>query len=374
MPNIERAGGDRALTGLEHVAIADLLAQHDRGRSWGEEELRSAHRQHALFGWARHDPAAHDAALSVSHGEGVFLVESGSGRRIFDMNAGGMCNSLGHSLSPDIIEEITDQLRGLTYTWPDNTITPIRARLCSLLAAVLPGDLDHFMFPSSGAEANEACVRIARAVTGRQKVLSSYRSYHGGTTTAMAMTGDSRRWGAEAGAAGHAHFMPAHPYSYRRGAGDESDAQAAERALAELREQVHLEGAQTIASIVLEGVTGTNGTMKHPPGYLEGVRSLCDEHGILMHCDEIMSGWGRTGKLFGFQHSDGVIPDLIASSKGTATAVEPSTPPSDRLSSPHHGALASRAQQRGAPPRHGRDARQRRRAAEGGAGRHRLDI
>ena len=97
----------------------------------------------------------------------------------------------------------------------------------------------------------------------------------------------------------------------------------AERALAELREQVHIEGAHTIASIVLEGVTGTNGTMRHPPGYLEGVRALCDEHGILLHCDEIMSGFGRTGKMWGFQHSDGVVPDLLASAKGLNSALLP---------------------------------------------------
>jgi 4-aminobutyrate aminotransferase-like enzyme len=185
VPNIERAGGDNALTGLEHLggraSVEELLAKHDRGRRWADDELRDAHRQHALFGWAAHSPASHDSALSVSHGEGVFLVENGTGRKIFDMNAGGMCNSLGHTLAPEIVDEITEQLRTLTYTWPDNTITPVRARLSSLLAAVLPGDLDHFMFPSGGAEANEACVRIARAVTGRQKVLSSYRSYHGGT-------------------------------------------------------------------------------------------------------------------------------------------------------------------------------------------------
>jgi len=334
VPNAERAGGDTKLDGLEHVrgSIGALLERHSK-ETWSRDEFLDSHSKHAVFGWGTNTDAAHQSALSIARAEGVYLIDQ-NGRKIFDMNAGGMCVNMGHTLDELTLELITKQLQTLTYAWPDSTITPVRARLSQLLADVMPGDLNHFIYPSSGAEANEAIVRIARVVTGREKVMSCYRGYHGGTSTTLAMTGDSRRWAAERGAAGHIHFHHAYPYSFSRYARPtskwaqhagqrEAELECAERALAGLREQILVEGAHTIALIHHEGVTGSNGTIAHPPGYLEGVRELCNQHGIMMGIDEVMSGWGRTGKLFGFQHSDGVVPDLVATAKGLNSAVLP---------------------------------------------------
>lgn len=340
VPDPERAGGDATHDGMEHVrdSLPAILERHDK-TEWTDAELAYSHEQHAVFGWGVNNAAAHQGALRIARGEGVFLIDH-NGKKYFDMNAGGMCVNLGHTVDESIVQDIVTQLRTLTYAWPDSTITPIRARLSSLLADVCPGDLNHFMFPSSGAEANECIVRIARVVTGRRKIMSCYRSYHGGTATTLAMTGDSRRWGGEAGAHGHVHFNHAFPYSFSRYAYEanesparwsehhqdhlrEREIECADRALAQMREQILVEGPHTVAAIVHEGVTGTNGTIKHPPGYLEGVRQLCDEFGIVMAVDEVMSGWGRTGKLFGFQHSDGVVPDLVASAKGLNSALIP---------------------------------------------------
>jgi taurine--2-oxoglutarate transaminase len=267
--------------------------------------------------WAPSD-AALDGVLMIDRGEGCYLYDM-DGKKYLDFNSSAMCAHLGYTLPNEIIDGVTNQLRTLHYQYPGLGFTEVRAKLCSLLAELCPGDLKHFAFPSTGMEANETGMRIARRFTGRHKILSRYRSYHGSSVGTMAMTGDFRRWNAEAGAHGHIHMFDPYPYSFEWGANPK---EVLEKSLNYVRELIEYEGPHTIAAIVVEGVVGTNGILPHPPGYLEGIRELCDEFGILLWSDEVMSGWGRTGRLFGFCHTN-VIPDIVTSAKGINGASVP---------------------------------------------------
>jgi len=280
--------------------------------------VHAAAERHTMMTWGMTKPMM-DAALWLERGEGVYMIDA-DGKRYMDMNSGAMCLHLGHTPPPEVLDAVREQLDTLAYCYPGVSVTPVRARLSALLADILPGDIDAFLFPSTGAEANEAAVRIARLYTGRHKVLTRYRSYHGATATTLAMTGDLRRWPAEHGAHGHVHFMDPWPYSFRWG---ESADEVAHNNLAYVRELLDAEGPHTVAAIVVEPVTGTNGLIRPPPGYLRGLRELCDEHGIMLICDEVMNGFGRTGRWFGFEHSDGVIPDIVTGAKGINGAFLP---------------------------------------------------
>jgi taurine--2-oxoglutarate transaminase len=190
--------------------------------------------------------------------------------------------------------------------------TEPRARLGERLAKLCPGDIDVFFFTNGGAEANENAIRIARLTTGRHKILARYRSYHGGTGAALTATGDPRRWAMEPGMPGIVHVP--HPYK-----GPQRGTLSGADALAEIEEVIMLEGPNTIAAFLMETVTGTNGIHVPPDGYLEGVRALCDKHGILLICDEVMSGFGRTGEMFAFNHWN-IVPDIVVMAKGLTSA------------------------------------------------------
>jgi taurine---2-oxoglutarate transaminase len=193
--------------------------------------------------------------------------------------------------------------------------TAPRALLGAKLAEIAPGDIDVFFFTNGGAESNENAIRLARQFTGRHKILARYRSYHGATAGAIALTGDPRRWAAEPGMAGVVHVLD--PYH-----GLQRGWEGAESALASLEEVIQLEGPQTIAAFILETVTGTNGVLVPPDGYLQGVRDLCTKYGILMICDEVMAGFGRTGEWFAVNHWN-VVPDLLTMAKGLTSAYVP---------------------------------------------------
>ena len=200
-----------------------------------------------------------------------------------------------------------------------NAINPARAhepraRLGRKLAELLPGDIDKVFFTLAGNDANENAIKIARVVTGRPKILARYRSYHGATGTAIQATGDPRRWANEY-AGGVVHVLD--PYH-----GIDRGTDRAEVALDHLEETIRLEGGSTIAAFILEPVTGTNGILIPPDGYLEGVRELCDRFGILLICDEVMTGFGRTGRWFAVDHW-GVVPDLITLAKGLTSSYAP---------------------------------------------------
>jgi taurine--2-oxoglutarate transaminase len=180
--------------------------------------------------------------------------------------------------------------------------------------------MEKVFFTNGGADANEHAIRMARLHTGRQKVLSTYRSYHGGTQLAVNVTGDPRRWANDTASTGTVHFFG--PFLYRSEFHATTEAEESERALAHLRRVVENEGATTIAAIILETVPGTAGIMVPPPGYLAGVRALCDEHGIMLIADEVMCGFGRTGAWFAIDHFD-LVPDLITFAKGVNSGYVP---------------------------------------------------
>ena len=240
-------------------------------------------RKHTLYEWSAQsavDP------IPVAGAKGCWFWTP-EGKRFLDFNSQLMCVNAGHS-DERIIRAIQQQLETLAYANPFMATEP-RARLGRKLAEITPGDIDTFFFTNGGAEANENAVKLARQYTGRHKILSFYRSYHGATAGAMMLTGDPRRWAAEPGMPGAVHVL--NPYH-----GIQRGWDTAEQALAMLEETIQLEGAQTIAGFILEPVTGTNGVLIPPDGYLQGVRDICSRYGILMICDEVMSGFGRTGE------------------------------------------------------------------------------
>lgn len=197
----------------------------------------------------------------------------------------------------------------------------IRAKLSDLMAHIFPGDINTFFYTAGGAEANEAAIRMARVMTGRTKVIARYRSYHGSMGMTMQLTGDSRRWFGEPGIPGVVHMHDPWPYSFTWG---ENEEEITQRNLAYFRETIEHEGPNKIAAIIMESVTGTNGILAPPKGYLEGIRGICDEYGIVMICDEVMAGFGRTGKLFGFMHTTPtILPDIVTMAKGINGAVLP---------------------------------------------------
>jgi len=246
--------------------------------------------------------------IPVARAKGVYFWTP-EGKRFIDFNSQLMSVNIGHG-DPRVIAAITEQLHKVTYVTPSMT-TEVRARLGAKLAEITPGDIDAFFFTNGGAEANENAIKIARAVTGRQKILARYRSYHGGTAAALAATGDPRGW-TQPPMPGFVHVLD--PYhGVARGWDD------AATALRNLEEVIQLEGPHTIAAFILETVTGTNGVLVPPDGYLQGVRTLCDKYGILMIADEVMAGFGRTGKWFAIEHW-GVTPDMITMAKGLTSS------------------------------------------------------
>ena len=273
------------------------------------EQMVALTKKHTLFEWSAQskvDP------IPVARAKGIYFWTP-EGKRFIDFNSQLMSVNIGHG-DPRVIEAISKQASVLAYANPFMATEP-RARLGAKLAAITPGDIDTFFFTNGGAEANENAIKIARQFTGRHKILARYRSYHGGTAGAMALTGDPRRWAAEPGMPGVIRvFDPYH--------GIARGWDTTEQALSTIEEVIQLEGPQTIAAFILEPVTGTNGVLVPPDGYLQGVREICTKHGILMIADEVMAGFGRTGKWFAVEHWN-VVPDLICMAKGLTSSYLP---------------------------------------------------
>jgi taurine---2-oxoglutarate transaminase len=266
-------------------------------------------KDHTLFEWSAQEAVA---PLAVARAQGIYFWTP-EGRRFIDFNSQLMCVNIGHG-DQRVVRAIADQAAQLAYVNPMMTTEP-RARLGARLAEITPGDINVFFFTNGGAEANENAIRIARAVTGRHKILARYRSYHGATAGSITLTGDPRRWPSEPGLPGVVHVLD--PYH-----GIARGWDSAEQALTLLEEVIELEGPHTIGAFILEPVTGTNGVLVPPDGYLEGVRALCTKYGILMICDEVMSGFGRTGRWFAVDHWN-VKPDIITMAKGLTSGYVP---------------------------------------------------
>ena len=228
-----------------------------------------------------------------------------------------MSVNIGHA-HPKVIEAIKAQADALIYVYP-GMVTEVRARLSKRLAELVPGDLNTFFYTLGGAEANENAIKAARLYTGRHKILTRYRSYHGATHGAMSLTGDPRRWPNEPGMAGIVRVMDPVPFDYSFGHTDE---EITRNNLRYLEEVIQFEGPHTIAAMFIETVTGTNGILPPPKGYLQGLKALLEKYGILLVCDEVMCGWGRTGKLFAFEHGY-IVPDILTMAKGLTSSYLP---------------------------------------------------
>jgi taurine--2-oxoglutarate transaminase len=241
-----------------------------------------------------------------------------SGRKYLDFSSMLVNVNIGHQ-HPEMIEAIKVQADRLCTVGP-MFANDVRSEAARLIASHAPGDLNMVFFTNGGAEAVENAVRMARIHTGRHKVLTAYRSYHGATAGAITFTGEPRRWGSEPGTSGAVKFWG--PYPYRSPFHSTSPEQETERALAHLADTLMVEGPQNVAAIMLESVVGTNGILVPPPGYLAGVRELCDRYGIMMIADEVMAGFGRCGEWFAIDHW-GVTPDLICFAKGVNSGYLP---------------------------------------------------
>ncbi len=241
-----------------------------------------------------------------------------TGKRYLDFSSQLVNVNIGHQ-HPDVVEAIVAQAHTLTTISP-TVGNEVRSELARMIVERAPGALNRVLFTTGGAEAIEHAVRLARSYTGRTKMLSAYRSYHGGTGTAIGLSGEPRRWGAEPTNVDVVRFFG--PYTYRSAwqASDPEEECAA--ALRHLRQVIELEGPQHIAGLILETVVGTNGVLVPPPGYLAGVRELCDEFGIVYIADEVMAGFGRVGEWFAVQAFD-VAPDLITFAKGVNSGYVP---------------------------------------------------
>jgi taurine--2-oxoglutarate transaminase len=273
------------------------------------DEIVALTRKHTLFEWSAQskvDP------IPVARAKGVHFWTP-EGKRFIDFNSQLMSVNIGHG-DERVARAVQEQMAKIAYANPFMATEP-RARLGAKLAELAPGDIEVFFFTNGGAEANENAIKLARQYTGRHKILARYRSYHGATAGAMTLTGDPRRWANEPGLPGVVHVLD--PYH-----GPARGWEDARSSLAMLEEVIQLEGAHTIAGFVLETVTGTNGILVPPDGYLEGVRELCTRHGILMICDEVMAGFGRTGEWFAVDHWK-VVPDLVTMAKGLTASYVP---------------------------------------------------
>ena len=248
--------------------------------------------------------------IPIEKADGIYMWDF-DGNRYSDMSSQLVNLNVGHNCRP-IIEAIKEQAEKYCYLSPSYGSEP-RAKLAKMIIDLMPDNMGKVFFTNGGADANENAIKIARMYTGRNKVFSRYRSYHGSTFGAGNLTGEPRRYPLEPGIPGFVHFFD--PYIYREPIKFESEKAAADYYVAKLREQVIYEGPDSVAAIVMETITGSNGVIIPPEGYLQGVRKICDEFGIMMICDEVMAGWGRTGKMLAFENF-GVKPDIVSFAKG----------------------------------------------------------
>lgn len=302
LPEVKDAPGASANHWDEEWCAADLASATDANvmMSWGPSKTRNHLKQ-------------------IVRGEGVYLYDQ-EGNQYLDWTSQAICSNFGHDVPEAVLDAINKQITSVPYLYGGLGMVPVRARLSKLLAEISPGDLTGFLFPTGGTEANEAAIRMARRYTKRHKIMTQYRSYHGGTANSLGATGDFRRGFTEMGVTGFVKIFNPQPQGFSWGRTDE---EAGRLALQALEEQILVEGPTTIAAIMLETVVGAGGVLVPPEGYMQGVRALCDKYDIVLILDEVMAGFGRTGELFAFENFEGVIPDIITSAKGLTGAFLP---------------------------------------------------
>jgi taurine---2-oxoglutarate transaminase len=279
-----------------------------------EDTVRRLDRAHVFHSWSAQaliDP------LPIASASGSRFTDY-AGSSYLDFSSQLVNVNIGYQ-HPKLVKAIADYAQTMTTIQP-SFANDARSEAARLIAEVAPGDLDRVFFTNGGAEATENALRMARLHTGRHKVLAAYRSYHGATAGSITMTGDPRRWPNEPLVSGVVHYFG--PYLYRSAFHATSEQEECERALAHLRDLITFEGPSTVAAIILETIVGTNGVLMPPDGYLAGVRELCDEFGIVMIADEVMSGFARAGEWFAVDHWD-VVPDLMTFAKGVNSGYVP---------------------------------------------------
>ncbi len=284
-----------------------------------DSEILPLSLEHNFWTWSAQ---SHVSPIAIKKAKGVYFWDV-NGNRYLDLNSMVMCVNIGHG-DERVIEAIVDQARELPFAGPGMATKP-RAMLGKLLAEIVPEGLTKFLYTLGGADANENAIKFARAYTGKHKILTRYRSYHGASYGAISLTGDPRRLAWEPTVMpGVVHFLD--PYRYRstfhRINPDISEAEFTQDYLNHLEEIIQYEGPDTIAAVMIESVTGTNGIIIPPEGYMQGVRALCDKYRILLIADEVMSGFGRTGEWFAVNHWN-VKPDIMTMAKGLTSGYAP---------------------------------------------------
>jgi taurine---2-oxoglutarate transaminase len=277
------------------------------------QRIAAEDRDYVIHSWSVQSTFA---PLPVAGAEGRYFWDY-DGHRYLDFASQLVNVSIGHQ-HPRLVAAIKEQADRLCTIGPPMA-NDKRSELARLLAEVTPGDLRYTFFTNGGAEANENAIKLARWATGRHKVIARYRSYHGATAGAITLTGDPRRWHAEPGIPGIVRMLD--PYTYRCPAGHPDPCPVCSGA-PHLEELLQYESPETVAAVILETVTGTNGVIPPPPGYLQSIREVCDRHGIVLILDEVMVGFGRTGRWFACDHWD-VVPDVITTAKGINSGYVP---------------------------------------------------
>ncbi|BBZ32626.1 aspartate aminotransferase family protein [Mycolicibacterium confluentis] len=301
------------MTSLDTTTILPSGQDLDTAIAEGQRayELDRAHVFHSWSAQAQIKP------MTVLAAEGSYVWD-GEGNRLLDFSSQLVNTNIGHQ-HPKVVAAIAEQAAKLCTIAPSH-VNAARSEAARLIAERTPGDLNRVFFTNAGADAVEHAIRMARLHTGRYKVLARYRSYHGGTDTAINLTGDPRRWPNDYGNSGVVHFNG--PFLYRSSFNAETEEQESQRALEYLDKLIQMEGPSSFAAIILESVPGTAGIMVPPPGYMAGVREICNKYGIVMIADEVMAGFGRTGKWFAIQNFD-VVPDLMTFAKGVTSGYVP---------------------------------------------------
>lgn len=271
------------------------------------EEISRMQTENVLQSWSK-QKGLHP--IAIERAEGIYMWDY-DGKRYTDMSSQLVNLNVGFG-NRKIIDAIKEQAEKICYVAPSYASEP-RAKLAGMILELMPDNMGKVFFANAGADANENAIKIARMYTGRNKVFSRYRSYHGSTFGAGNLTGEPRRYPLEPGIPGFVKFFD--PYIYREKIRFESEEAASEYYVSKLREQIIYENPDSVAAIVMETITGSNGVIIPPKGYLAGVRKICDEFGIMMICDEVMAGFGRTGKMFAFENF-GVKPDIVSFAKG----------------------------------------------------------
>lgn len=271
------------------------------------EEIKQTQKQYVLQSWNKQRGLN---PIPIEHCDNIYLYDY-EGNRYADMSSLHVNMNLGYG-NQDInnaIKTKLDRYAFISEAYADED----RAKLAKMIVGLMPDNMGKVFFTNAGADANENAIKIARMYTGRNKIFSRYRSYHGSSFGAGNLTGEPRRFPLEPGVPGFIKFMD--PYLYRDNLPFATEEECTEFYLRKLEEQIVYENPDNVAAIIMETITGTNGIIIPPKGYLPGVRKICDKYGILMVCDEVMAGWCRTGKMFAFQNFD-VKPDMVTFAKG----------------------------------------------------------